>query len=165
MTAVTAIVKKKRLSREEQMIDAADVLSDMIGNKIFLQLVSVETGAASGIGKRSKDIFIKDWAEKATVQADKVQYTAEFSIDAGFGEPGAVLIRNTHQSEIYLESIALQMQSETVYFPCHSYITAFSNDPKPRVFFSNKRLYGHFYLTPHLNYRSRCTCLGKLHLD
>lgn len=45
MTAVTAIVKKKRLSREEQMIDAADVLSDMIGNKIFLQLVSVETGA------------------------------------------------------------------------------------------------------------------------
>lgn len=103
---MTAIVKKKRLSREEQMIDAADVLSDMIGNKIFLQLVSVETGA----GKNR------------------------------FGEPGAVLIRNTHQSEIYLESIALQMQSETVYFPCHSYITAFSNDPKPRVFFSNKVL-------------------------
>lgn len=93
---------------------------------------------ATGAGKRSKQSFIKDWAEKATVQADKVQYTAEFSINAEFGEPGAILICNTHQAELYLESIALQLPSGTIYFPCHSYIAASVHDPKPRVFFTNK---------------------------
>ena len=93
---------------------------------------------ATGVGKRSKESFIKDWAQKATVEADKVQYTAEFSINAKFGEPGAVLIRNTHQAELYLESIALQLPSGTIYFSCHSYIAASTHDPKPRVFFSNK---------------------------
>jgi hypothetical protein len=89
-------------------------------------------------GKRSKESFIQDWAQKATVQADKVQYTAEFSIHGDFGEPGAIRIRNTHQAELYLESIALQLPSGTVYFPCHSYVAASVHDPKPRVFFSNK---------------------------
>lgn len=136
--AVITIVRKQRLSRDEQMVNAVDVFSDLTGSKVFLQLVSAEVDGATGVGKRSKESFIKDWAQKATVQADKVQYTAEFSIGGEFGEPGAVLIRNTHQAELYLESIALQFPSGTLYFPCHSYIAPSIHDPKPRVFFSNK---------------------------
>lgn len=136
--AVITIVRKQRLSRDEQMVNAVDVFSDFTGSKVFLQLVSVEIDAATGVGKRSQESFIKDWAEKATVQADKVQYTAEFRVGGEFGEPGAVLIRNTHQAEFYLESVALRLPSGTVYFPCHSYIAASVHDPKPRVFFSNK---------------------------
>lgn len=131
--AVITIVRKQRLSRDEQMVNAVDVLSDLTGSKIFLQLVSADV-----VGKRSKESFIKDWALKAGVVADKVQYTADFDIGGDFGEPGALLIRNSHQAEFYLESIALQLPSGTVYFPCHSYIAPSAHDRRPRVFFSNK---------------------------
>lgn len=137
--AVVTVTRKRRLSREEQVTNAVDVISDLTGNKVFFQLVSEDVDPGTGVGKRSKQTFIKDWAAKATVVADKVQYTAEFSINvAEFGQPGAILIRNTHQAELYLESIALRLPSGTVFFPCHSYIASSDRDPKPRIFFTNK---------------------------
>ncbi|KAG0579870.1 hypothetical protein KC19_4G130100 [Ceratodon purpureus] len=137
--AVVTIVRKQRPSREERISNAVDVVSDLLGNRVFLQLVSEDVDPGTGVGRRSKETFIKDWAEKARVVADKVQYTAEFSINiAEFGQPGAILIRNLHQAEHYLESIALRLPSGTVYFPCHSYIAASGRDLKPRIFFTNQ---------------------------
>ena len=43
--AVITIVRKQRLSRDEQMTNAIDVFSDFTGSKVFLQLVSVEADA------------------------------------------------------------------------------------------------------------------------
>lgn len=47
--AVITIVRKQRLSRDEQMVNGVDVLSDLTGSKIFLQLVSADV-----VGKRSR---------------------------------------------------------------------------------------------------------------
>ena len=83
--------------------------------------------------------MIKDWVLRAPEIGTKIEYTAEFAIKAAeFGQPGAILIRNPHQAEFFLDSITLEWPSGTVHFPCHSNIASSTLDPKPRVFFSNK---------------------------
>lgn len=96
-------------------------------------------GAATKVGKRSKETAIMDWAQKALEKGDKIEYTAEFTLKlADFGRPGAILIRNTHQAEFYLDNITLELPSGPVHFPCHSYVASSILDSKPRVFFTNQ---------------------------
>lgn len=105
---------------------------------LTLSMVGMLSYAATGVGKRSKESFIKNWREKAWQTADKVQYVAEFTIPSDFGQPGAILIRNKHQAEFYLDAIALKMPSGCVYFPCHSFVHPHAKNPAARIFFSNK---------------------------
>jgi lipoxygenase len=136
--AYVTIRKKRRPSDEERRVEMMDVLADRLGQKITLQLVSVDVDPEGGI-KKSEVSSIVDWVEKSSVVADKVQYTAEFNLEKGFGLPGAIIINNTHQSEFFLESISLFGHSSgAVHFPTHSWVHAERNNPVPRTFFSNK---------------------------
>ncbi|KAH7293757.1 hypothetical protein KP509_28G041100 [Ceratopteris richardii] len=95
--------------------------------------------AETGVGRRSNRAPLCDWAEKAGIVADKVQYTANFKLSKSFGLPGAITIKNNHQNEIFVENIALQgLPIGTVYFPCHSWVQSKFQDPQERVFFSNQ---------------------------
>ncbi|BFI25534.1 lipoxygenase [Marchantia polymorpha subsp. ruderalis] len=139
LQAWLTIRKKRRPDRDEQMVDRMDVIGDLLGQNISLQLVSMDVDPATKVGKRSRISGIKDWAEKAAVVADKVQYTADFVVDKTFGVPGAVVIINRHQNEFFLETICLQgHESGPIHFPCNSWMHSFKDNPAQRVFFSNK---------------------------
>lgn len=105
---------------------------------LTLSMVGMLCYAATGVGKRSKESFIRNWTEKAWQTADKVQYVAEFTIPSDFGQPGAILIVNKHQAEFYLDAIALKMPSGCVYFSCHSFVHPHAKNRAARIFFSNK---------------------------
>ena len=83
---------------------------------------------------------IKDWCQKRGAKGESVVYTAEFTVDADFGEPGAVLVANRHHREFFLECIVVEsgLPCGTVYFPCNSWVQTTGELPAQRVFFSNK---------------------------
>ncbi|KAI4965989.1 hypothetical protein ZWY2020_047244, partial [Hordeum vulgare] len=91
---------------------------------------------------RSGGASIKDWCQKQGAKGEHVVYTAEFTVDAGFGEPGAVVVANRHHREFFLESIVVEgaLPCGTVYFDCNSWVQTTGELPGDanRVFFSNK---------------------------
>jgi hypothetical protein len=91
--------------------------------------------------KKSKKSRLVGWFEKRDVKAELVVYTAEFTVDASFGEPGAVTVLNRHQREFFIESIVVEgFPSGPAHFACHSWVqpTRVTGSCDPRVFFSNK---------------------------
>lgn len=91
--------------------------------------------------KKSKKSRLVGWFEKRDVKAELVVYTAEFTVDAAFGEPGAVTVLNRHQREFFIESIVVEgFPSGPAHFTCNSWVqpTRVSGGVTPRVFFTNK---------------------------
>lgn len=99
---------------------------------------------------RSGGASIKDWCQKQGAKGEHVVYTAEFTVDAGFGEPGAVVVANRHHREFFLESIVVEgaLPCGTVYFDCNSWVQTTGELPgdAKRVFFSNKVRVLQFFL-------------------
>lgn len=95
--------------------------------------------AETGVGKRSNKAELQNWAQKASINADKVQYTAEFKVSKAFGMPGAITIINNHQNELFVETIAIKgLPMGTVYFSCYSWVQSKYNNPKETIFFTNQ---------------------------
>ena len=85
---------------------------------------------------------LKGWFEKKNAKAERVVYTAEFTVDSSFGEPGAIKVLNRHQREFFLESIVVEgFACGPVHFPCNSWVQPTRIHASKRVFFSNKVLY------------------------
>jgi lipoxygenase len=85
---------------------------------------------------------LKDWSKKTNVKAERVSYTAEFTVDSNFGEPGAITMINNHQQEFFLESITIEgFATGAFHFPCNSWVQARKDLPGKRIFFSNKVFY------------------------
>ncbi|MCO5575282.1 hypothetical protein L7F22_029082 [Adiantum nelumboides] len=142
LTALVTVGRKRSPGLEERILDKVDSLSDLSGQKVVLQLVSTELDPQTGVGKRSHTAYLQDWAKKASINADKVQYIAEFKVSNRFGLPGAITIVNDHQNEFLLETIALKgLPSGTVYFSCYSWVQSKFKNPQETIFFTN-----HVYL-------------------
>lgn len=89
--------------------------------------------------KRSKEAVLKDWSKKANVKAEKVYYTAEFTVDSNFGVPGAITVTNKHQKEFFLESITIEdFAYGPLHFPCNSWVQSNKHHPGKRIFFTNQ---------------------------
>ena len=91
--------------------------------------------------KKSKKSKLVGWFEKRDVKAELVVYTAEFTVDTAFGDPGAVTVLNRHQREFFVESIVVEgFPCGPTHFACHSWVqpTRVSGANNPRVFFSNR---------------------------
>ncbi|KAL3695948.1 hypothetical protein R1sor_010024 [Riccia sorocarpa] len=144
LKAIVTVGRKSRLPINEQLLDKFDVVADRLGlANILLQLVSTEIDPKTGSGKRSAPSVLYDWGEKADVVADKIQYTVEWKVPGGFGSPEAIVIRNNHQSEFYLETISIRSNHDDriTFFPCYSWIQPEKLTTHPateRVFFSNR---------------------------
>ncbi|EFJ18657.1 lipoxygenase [Selaginella moellendorffii] len=124
-----------------------DAVSEAIGLKVILQLISSTSTSSDGKPKLSKPARIENWTLSSSLLAkDEVKYTINFEVDADFGTPGAVVVQNNHSSEIYFVSLSVRMpRGSKVQFPCNSWVyrsSGFDLVPKPnRIFFSN-----HLYL-------------------
>lgn len=89
--------------------------------------------------KKSGEAVIKGWYEKMKAKGERAVYTVDFTVDSGFGEPGAIVVANRHLREFFLESIVVEgFPSGAVNFLCNSWVQTTNKLPSKRVFFSNK---------------------------
>ncbi|KAH6557211.1 hypothetical protein KP509_1Z127900 [Ceratopteris richardii] len=108
--------RKRNPSPQERLLDQVDALSDAAGQKVLLQL--------TGVGRRSNQVPLCGWFEKANISADK----------------GAISVTNNHQNELFVETIVLQgLPFGTVYFGCYSWVQSKFRTARERIFFANKR--------------------------
>ncbi|KAK1696254.1 hypothetical protein QYE76_012951 [Lolium multiflorum] len=114
-----------------------DDIKDLIGRSLELQLVSAELDAKTGKEKQT----VKSYAHKvADDEIDIVTYEADFSVPAGYGAIGAVLVGNEHGTEMLLEDLKVVTAGDSaapLVIRCDSWLPPKSGDAK-RVFFANK---------------------------
>ncbi|KAK3144660.1 hypothetical protein QOZ80_4AG0316030 [Eleusine coracana subsp. coracana] len=137
--AVVTVRRRRKEDAKQRVVEQLDAYADRLGRSVLLELVSTETDPRKGAPKRSKPSALVGWFDKKDVKAEKVVYTAEFTVDASFGEPGAVTVLNRHTREFFVESIVVEgFPTGPAHFTCHSWVQPTHVARNPRVFFTNK---------------------------
>ncbi|KAJ7561174.1 hypothetical protein O6H91_03G017100 [Diphasiastrum complanatum] len=118
-----------------------DNTADLVGQKVNLQLVSIETDPGmTNTGKRSQEIAVENWFLAFDgITVGDITYAISFTVDKDFGVPGAFIIRNNHVNEFYLKSVSLALPDQsTINFICDSWVYNVSKYTSDRIFFSNR---------------------------
>ncbi|KAH0916361.1 hypothetical protein HID58_030807, partial [Brassica napus] len=137
--AVVTVRNKNKEDFKETLFKHLDAFGDKIGRNIVLELISTELDPKTNLPKKSNAAVLKDWSEKSKTKAERVHYTAEFTVDAAFGTPGAITIMNKHQKEFFLECITIEgFALGPVHFPCNSWVQSQNDHPEKRIFFTNQ---------------------------
>lgn len=94
------------------------------------------------MGMLGKEAYLENWVTKLTSlnAVDEVSYDVAFDWDDSFGCPGAFIIRNHHNSQIYLKTVTLEdvPGHGPVHFVCDSWVYPTHRYDHDRVFFTNK---------------------------
>lgn len=112
-------------------------LYESVEKGVSLQLVSTELSPCTMKPKLSKECK-KDWSKCTTCKANGAgcfSFEVEMVIDGDFGEPGAILVTNYYDKELYVETISLEGFFQ---FSCNSWIQPADTSKEKRIFFSNK---------------------------
>ncbi|XP_048323897.2 linoleate 13S-lipoxygenase 2-1, chloroplastic [Ziziphus jujuba] len=114
-----------------------DDFTDLLSGSLLLELVSAELDPKTGQEKSR----IKGHAHKTDCgcKLEFVTYETSFKIPADFGRVGAVVVENEHHKEMLLKDIVLDGFPEgPVNLSCNSWLHSKCDDPRSRVFFTNK---------------------------
>ncbi|KAH9326873.1 hypothetical protein KI387_007051 [Taxus chinensis] len=120
----------------------SDTLFELIGKKVFLQLVSSDQiDQDTGVGKKGEETSIS-WNPLDGPIAGDTKYSITFKWKSELGVPGALLVTNTHAREFFLKSLTLSAVSgklPALRFFCNSWIYPYYLYNKTaRVFFSTE---------------------------
>ncbi|XP_052627332.1 lipoxygenase 3, chloroplastic [Lactuca sativa] len=135
---VTATVNV-RISKEVNVFKKLTELpqKDSSYEGFVFQLVSTQVDPSSMKPKVSKESAL-DWS-KCTSLKDKgrgcFSFKVKLVIDEDFGEPGAILVRNHYDNELFVETISIE---DCFHFSCNSWIQPAHTSKEKRIFFSNK---------------------------
>ncbi|EAZ30882.1 hypothetical protein OsJ_14956 [Oryza sativa Japonica Group] len=130
--AVVTVRRRRKETPRNRFAEQLDALADRVRPQL-------PPRARKGTPKKSKPSALVGWFDKKDVKAERVVYTAEFAVDAGFGEPGAVTVLNRHQREFYIESIVVEgFPTGPAHFTCNSWVQPTRVSRDRRVFFSNR---------------------------
>ncbi|KAE8710610.1 Linoleate 13S-lipoxygenase 2-1 [Hibiscus syriacus] len=112
-----------------------DEIQDLLGKTLLLELVAAHLDPKTGLEKKR----IKGYAHRVSKDGSNVKYEAEFEFPADFGEIGAVVVENEHHKEIFIEDIVFDgVPNGTVSVNCNSWVHSKFDNPRNRVFFTNK---------------------------
>ncbi|KAJ0232040.1 Lipoxygenase 4 [Hirschfeldia incana] len=137
--AVVTVRNKNKEDFKEALVKHLDAFTDKIGRNVVLELISTQVDPKTNEPKKSKPAVLKDWSKKSNSKAEKVHYTAEFTVDSAFGSPGAITVTNKHQKEFFLENITIEgFACGAVQFPCNSWVQSQNDHPAKRIFFTNQ---------------------------
>ncbi|KAI7749445.1 hypothetical protein M8C21_029126, partial [Ambrosia artemisiifolia] len=106
---------------------------------VRFQLVSTELDPRTMKPKVSNEC-VKDWTKCPTRKATDTgcfSFEVELVVDADFGEPGAILVGNNYERELYVETISLD---GFVHFTCNSWAYLPSETPMGLKYLRNKEL-------------------------
>lgn len=136
--SVVTIRKKMKEKITEKLEHQWELLMNGIGQKILIQLVSEEIDPVTNSGKRVES-FVRGWVPKPSEHPYIVEYTADFTVPADFGNPGAILVTNFHGKEFYLLEIVIHGFDEgPVFFPANTWIHSRNDNPEGRIVFRNQ---------------------------
>lgn len=105
---------------------------------------------ANGKGKVGKDTFLEGvLASLPTLGAGESAFNIHFEWDHEMGIPGAFYIKNYMQVEFFLKSLTLEdvPNHGTIRFVCNSWVYNSKLYKSPRIFFANKVIYLHLYVS------------------
>ncbi|XP_010531873.1 PREDICTED: lipoxygenase 3, chloroplastic-like [Tarenaya hassleriana] len=137
--AVVTVRNNKKEDFKETLVKHLDCLADRMGRNVVLELISTELDPKTNEAKKSREAVLEDWSKKSRTKAERVHYTAVFTVDAAFGTPGAITVMNRHRKEFFLESITVEgFACGPVHFPCNSWVQSQKIHPQKRIFFSNQ---------------------------
>ncbi|XP_024988751.1 lipoxygenase 3, chloroplastic-like [Cynara cardunculus var. scolymus] len=145
LTATVSIRISKEVNLVKKMIKSFpwlysrnDSLDKFVVKGIGFQLVSTQLDPSTMKPKMSKE-SVKEWSKCTTDEKDNDRgcftFEVELVIDADFGEPGAILVRNNYEEELYLDAISLE---GFFHFSCNSWIQPAQTSKQRRIFFANK---------------------------
>ncbi|KAL8043450.1 hypothetical protein ABFX02_09G120700 [Erythranthe guttata] len=137
--AVLTVRNKNKEDFKDTLVKHLDAFTDKIGKNVVLQLISTDIDPKTKAPMKSSEAKLKDWSKKANLKTERVNYTAEFTVDTNFGTPGAITVCNNHQQEFFLESITIEgFACGPLHFPCNSWVQSKKDHPGKRIFFSNQ---------------------------
>ncbi|KAL7140393.1 hypothetical protein ABFS83_09G117700 [Erythranthe nasuta] len=137
--AVLTVRNKNKEDFKDTLVKHLDAFTDKIGKNVVLQLISTDIDPKTKAPMKSSEAKLKDWSKKANLKTERVNYTAEFTVDSNFGTPGAITVCNNHQQEFFLESITIEgFACGPQHFPCNSWVQSKKDHPGKRIFFSNQ---------------------------
>ncbi|KAL7100219.1 hypothetical protein ACP275_09G134000 [Erythranthe tilingii] len=137
--AVLTVRNKNKEDFKDTLVKHLDSFTDKIGKNVVLELISTDIDPKTKAPMKSSEAKLKDWSKKANLKTERVNYTAEFTVDSNFGTPGAITVCNNHQQEFFLESITIEgFACGPLHFPCSSWVQSKKDHPGKRIFFSNQ---------------------------
>lgn len=108
------------------------------GGAILIQLVSEHIDPDTYSGK-SLECRAGSWLPKPSNNPCIVEYTANFTVPGDFGRPGAVIVTNFRDKEVYLLQIVIHGFDEgPLTFPANTWIHSWKDDPESRIIFRNQ---------------------------
>ncbi|XP_021282571.1 linoleate 9S-lipoxygenase 6-like [Herrania umbratica] len=142
------LMKKNVLDFSALGSSAVDSVLELVGQQVTLQLISAENAdPANGNGGRlGKQETLENWNLTFTPPvAGDSSYSVTFQWEEEFGTPGAIIVRNNHSVEFYLETITLEdVPGEgQIHFLCNSWVYPNKQYKNPRIFFANKTYLPH----------------------
>ncbi|XP_057776930.1 lipoxygenase 6, chloroplastic [Salvia miltiorrhiza] len=132
--AVIRIRKKMKEKLLDKIEDQWDSFLNGIGRGISLQLISQEPH----LGK-SGETFVRGWLPRLSDNPYVVEYGADMVVSKDFGQPGAVVVTNFHEKEVFLMEIVVHGFKEgPLFFTADTWIHSRKDNPESRIIFKNQ---------------------------
>ncbi|KAK4488776.1 hypothetical protein RD792_004563 [Penstemon davidsonii] len=136
--AVITIRKKMKERLTEKIEDQWESFLNAIGKGILIQLISEDIDPATKSGK-SAESFVRGWLPKLSDNPYVVEYGADLIVPHDFGQPGAILITNFHDKEIFIMEIVVHGFSKgPIFFWANTWIHSKKDNPESRIIFKNQ---------------------------
>lgn len=110
------------------------------GKGASIQLYSsTQVDAGTGRGRLSDKAHLKDGKSTKHNGTSIVTYKVTFHVEPEFGIPGALLIKNRHKHEFFLNFVTLEAPNNlNIHFECKSWVYPITKTKSDRLFFSNE---------------------------
>lgn len=94
--------------------------------------------AVSKSGK-SAESFVRGWLPKLLDNPYVVEYGADLVVPKDFGEPGAIVVTNFHDKELFLMEIVVHgFRNGPIFFMADTWIHSKKDNPQSRIIFKNQ---------------------------
>ncbi|XP_078168681.1 putative linoleate 9S-lipoxygenase 4 [Carex rostrata] len=161
------LMKKDVLGPNDYNASLLHGAHDLLDRRVSFQLVSSththHPGNGEDVnsekGKVGKEAYLEEWVSTmTTVAAGEWKFKINFEWDESQGIPGAVIVKNNHDSEFLLKTLTLEgvPGKGKLHFICNSWIYPLSTpDTYERIFFTNETYLPSKMPKPLLPYREQ----------
>ncbi|XP_020080927.1 putative linoleate 9S-lipoxygenase 3 [Ananas comosus] len=136
------LMRKNVLDFNDFGASVIDNVSELLGQKVSLQLVSATVGDPNN-GNRGvvgQAAYLENYISLLpSLAAGESKYNVTFQWDAKTGIPGAVIVKNHHTSQFYLKTLTIDdfPGKGRIVFVCNSWVYPADKYSYDRVFFAN----------------------------